>query len=145
MELEPKLFKKVTGLTIPDFTLLIDLGLFNSDLMNNVVYKFRVYEDASMSYSGINRHQDEEVVGGFDEGKDNMGKCYIPKDAKLKQSRVYFRDNSFILHEGSKVVDSDTGEIYLLAETTEFAGLSEAAKFITGGEHEDMFYLVEQK
>lgn len=46
--------------------LLVELGLFNSELMNDVVYKFRNYEDASMSYSGINRHEGE-LVAGFDD------------------------------------------------------------------------------
>lgn len=65
-KLQPELFKKVTGLTIADFELLIELDLFNSELMNDVVYKFRKYEDASMSYSGINRHEGE-AIAGFDE------------------------------------------------------------------------------
>lgn len=33
--------------------------------MNDAVYKFKRYEDASFSYAGINRHQDEDV-GLFD-------------------------------------------------------------------------------
>lgn len=54
MKLEPELFMRVTGLTIDDFKLLIKLGLFNSELMNDVVYKFRVYEDSSVR-SYVNR------------------------------------------------------------------------------------------
>jgi superfamily II DNA or RNA helicase len=50
-ELEPDLFQKVTGLTKNDFQLLLDLGLFNSDLMNDAVYKFKRYEDSSLSYT----------------------------------------------------------------------------------------------
>jgi hypothetical protein len=65
-KVEPELFKKTTGLTVEDFELLVELGLFNSELMNDVVYKFRNYEDASMSYSGINRHEGE-LVAGFDD------------------------------------------------------------------------------
>jgi len=34
--------------------------------MNYIVYKFRTYEDASMSYSGINRHEGK-IVAEFDE------------------------------------------------------------------------------
>jgi len=66
MKLEPELFKKVTGVSIDDFKLLLEIGLFNSDLMNKVVYKFRKYEDSSMSYTGINRHEGE-ITAGFDE------------------------------------------------------------------------------
>ena len=59
-QLEPGLFKKVTGLNVTDFSLLVSLGLFNSALMNDAVYKFKRYEDASLSYTGINRHEDED-------------------------------------------------------------------------------------
>ena len=59
--LEPALFKKVTGLTVKDFELLVSLGVFNSALMNDAVYKFKRYEDASLSYTGINKHEGEEV------------------------------------------------------------------------------------
>jgi hypothetical protein len=64
-QLEPGLFKKVTGLTIKDFDLLISLGVFNSALMNDAVYKFKRYEDSSLSFTGINRHEGEKI-GGWD-------------------------------------------------------------------------------
>ncbi len=60
-QLEPGLFKKVTGLTIRDFELLVSLGVFNSGLMNDAVYKFKRYEDSSLSYTGINRHRGSDV------------------------------------------------------------------------------------
>lgn len=60
-QLEPGLFKKVTGLTVKDFDLLISLGVFNSSLMNDAVYKFKRYEDSSLEYTGINRHEGEDV------------------------------------------------------------------------------------
>ena len=60
-QLEPGLFKKVTGLSVKDFELLVSLGVFNSGLMNDAVYKFKRYEDASLSYTGIDRHEGEDV------------------------------------------------------------------------------------
>jgi hypothetical protein len=60
-QLEPGLFKKVTGLTVKDFELLVSLGVFNGKLMNDAVYKFKRYEDASLEYTGINKHEGEEV------------------------------------------------------------------------------------
>lgn len=60
-QLEPGLFKKVTGLTVKDFELLVSLGVFNSALMNDAVYKFKRYEDSSLDYTGINRHLDEDI------------------------------------------------------------------------------------
>ena len=59
--LEPGLFKKVTGLTKEDFELLVSLGVFNSALMNDAVYKFKRYEDPSLAYMGINRHEGEDI------------------------------------------------------------------------------------
>jgi hypothetical protein len=60
-QLEPGLFKKVTALDVKDFELLVSLGVFNSTLMNDAVYKFKRYEDASLKYIGINKHEGEEV------------------------------------------------------------------------------------
>ena len=39
--------------------------MFNRELMNDAVYKFKRYEDASLVYTGINTHEGENV-GGFD-------------------------------------------------------------------------------
>lgn len=60
-QLEPGLFKKVTGLNVKDFELLVSLNVFNSALMNDAVYKFKRYEDASLSYAGLNRHEGEDI------------------------------------------------------------------------------------
>ncbi|MDD3051443.1 MAG: GIY-YIG nuclease family protein [Candidatus Cloacimonetes bacterium] len=59
--LEPALFKRVTGLWVRDFELLVSLGVFNSSLMNDAVYKFKRYEDASLEYSGVDRHRGENI------------------------------------------------------------------------------------
>jgi hypothetical protein len=65
-QLEPGLFTKVTGLTVKDFELLVSLGVFNSALMNDAVYKFKRYEDASLIYTGINKHEGEDNIGLYD-------------------------------------------------------------------------------
>jgi len=64
-QLEPGLFKKVTGLDVKDFELLVSLNVFNSALMNDAIYKFKRYEDASLVYVGVDRHEGEDV-GLFD-------------------------------------------------------------------------------
>ena len=63
-QLEPNLFKKVTGLDIKDFDLLLSLNLFNSSLMNDAIYKFKISEDSSLEYSGINKSS--EKIGLWD-------------------------------------------------------------------------------
>lgn len=64
-QLEPGLFKKVTGLSIPDFELLVSLNVFNAALMNDAVYKFKCYEDSSLTYTGL-KANDVAAVGLFD-------------------------------------------------------------------------------
>lgn len=64
-QVESGLFKKVTGLDVEDFNILVELNVFNSSLMNDAIFKFKRYEDASLSYTGIDRH-DEDDVGGWD-------------------------------------------------------------------------------
>lgn len=64
-KLEPALFRKVTGLTTADFERLVSLGVFNSGLMNDAVWKFRRYEDASLRYMGVSKHRELEL-GLFD-------------------------------------------------------------------------------
>lgn len=60
-QLEPDLFKKVTGLDVKDFELLVSLNVFNEALMNDAVYKFKRYEDASLINTGIDKHTGENV------------------------------------------------------------------------------------
>ena len=63
-QLEPELFKRVTGLNVKDFELLASIGVFNESLMNDAIFKFRRYENASLEYTGINRHAGE-MIGGW--------------------------------------------------------------------------------
>lgn len=59
--LEPGLFKRVTGLEVKDFELLVSLNVFNSALMNDAIYKFKRYEDSSLVYAGVDRHEGEDI------------------------------------------------------------------------------------
>jgi hypothetical protein len=65
-QLEPGLFKKVTGVTIKDFELLVSLGVFNGSLMNDAVFKFKRYEDSSLEYTGLKPHNQDEAIGLYD-------------------------------------------------------------------------------
>ena len=112
-QLEPGLFKKVTGLEIKDFDLLISLGVFNGALMNDAVYKFKRYEDASLEYTGINKHEGLDIglwdtvvtsddyetmfkmqqaslgapIEAFKETEDNIIK-FKEEDAKFEEKKV---------------------------------------------------------
>lgn len=48
--LDPDLFEKVTGLTVADFKMLSDIGLFNAPHMNHAIYQFKRFEEASLNY-----------------------------------------------------------------------------------------------
>ena len=65
-KLEPSLFERVTGLTIDDFDLLLHVGVFNRAQMNDAILKFRRYEDASLAYTGVNRHAGDTRIGLMD-------------------------------------------------------------------------------
>ena len=49
--LDSALFERVTGLTVEDFKLLSDLGLFNAQHMNHAIYQFKSFETASLHYA----------------------------------------------------------------------------------------------
>jgi hypothetical protein len=65
-KLEPDLFLTVTGLTVQDFHLLVRLKVFNTEQMNQAVFAFRRYEDASLRYTGIPSHQGLTHYGLYD-------------------------------------------------------------------------------
>lgn len=65
-KLEPDLFLAVTGLTVDDFHLLVRLKVFNTGQMNQAVFAFRRYEDASLRYTGIESHNGLSHYGLFD-------------------------------------------------------------------------------
>ena len=65
-KLEPDLFRAVTGLTVKDFHLLVSLRVFNTEHMNQAVFAFRRYEDASLRYAGIESHQGLTHYGLYD-------------------------------------------------------------------------------
>jgi hypothetical protein len=65
-KIEPTLFETVTGLTVKDFHLLVRLKVFNTEQMNQAVFAFRRYEDASLRYTGIESHEGLTHYGLYD-------------------------------------------------------------------------------
>jgi hypothetical protein len=65
-KLEPDMFLAVTGLTVKDFHLLVRLKVFNTEQMNQAVFAFRRYEDASLRYTGIESHEGLTRYGLYD-------------------------------------------------------------------------------
>ena len=65
-KIETGLFETVTGLTVKDFHLLVRLKVFNTEQMNQAVFAFRRYEDASLRYTGIESHPGLTHYGLYD-------------------------------------------------------------------------------
>ncbi|MBP7825822.1 MAG: restriction endonuclease [Verrucomicrobia bacterium] len=65
-KIEPELFQTVTGLSVKDFHLLVRLRVFNTEQMNQAVFAFRRYEDASLRYTGIESHEGLSHYGLYD-------------------------------------------------------------------------------
>ncbi|HET9137632.1 MAG TPA: GIY-YIG nuclease family protein [Candidatus Kapabacteria bacterium] len=65
-KIETDLFTTVTGLTVADFNLLVQLKVFNTEQMNQAVFAFRRYEDASLRYTGIESHEGLATYGLYD-------------------------------------------------------------------------------
>lgn len=88
-QLEPGLFKKVTGLNVNDFELLCSLGVFNASLMNDAIFKFKRYEDSSLSYTGIEKHTNAEI-GGWDTviRKEEYDKLFYNQQESMKNDIV---------------------------------------------------------
>lgn len=71
-QLEPEFFQRITGLKVSDFDLLVRLEVFNKEPMNHAIYNFKRYEDHSLEYTGLNLHDEETYIGGFDERKSRQ-------------------------------------------------------------------------
>lgn len=103
-QLEPGLFKKVTGLNVNDFELLCSIGVFNASLMNDAIFKFKRYEDASLTYTGIDRHEDDEV-GGWDTviRREEYEKLFYNQQATMEINQIDdISDKEKILKKSTK-------------------------------------------
>ena len=86
-KIEPDLFLAVTGLTVKDFHLLMRLRVFNTEQMNQAVFAFRRYEDASLRYTGIESHEGLTHYGLYDTvvaREDSLPYLLNPWSSKLK-------------------------------------------------------------
>lgn len=96
-KLEPDLFKKVTGLDVKDFELLVSLGVFNGPLMNDAIYKFKRYEDSSLEYTGINKHSEK-----------NIGLWDTVINREDYEKMIIVEQDKHGLHENKPINDSNT-------------------------------------
>ena len=102
-QLEPGLFKKVTGLNVKDFELLCSIGVFNASLMNDAIFKFKRYEDSSLSYTGIEKHVSDEI-GGWDTviRTEEYEKLFYNQQSTMEAEIAAAIDESYDLTSTSK-------------------------------------------
>lgn len=67
-QVEPDLFEKVTTLSLKDFGRLVNAGAFNASKMNDAVWKFRTFEEPSLSYK--ERESGTTTRGGWNVRRD---------------------------------------------------------------------------
>ena len=95
--------------------MLCSLGVFNAPLMNDAIFKFKRYEDASLTYTGIDKHTNDEV-GGWDTTirKTQYEKLFYNQQSSMSEvdysaySRVAEPTES--IHKAAKLVDSKPTE-----------------------------------
>lgn len=114
-QLEPGLFKKVTGLNVKDFELLCSLGVFNASLMNDAIFKFKRYEDSSLSYTGIEKHVSDEI-GGWD--------TVIKRE---EYERLFYNQQSTMQSDAAATIDDESTEE---PETTKYIEQPEQPDFL---------------
>lgn len=106
-QFEPGLFKKVTGLDVKDFDLLCSIGVFNANLMNDAIFKFKRYEDASLVYTGIDKHKSDEI-GGWDTvvRREEYEKLFYNQQMAMSVSKTedYFDEEPEIIQEKTGLV-----------------------------------------
>lgn len=72
--LDTALFERVTGLTVDDFRVLKDIGLFNAQHMDAAIYQFKSFETASLHYAdGTTPESRDQRIGLWDRSIDGSG------------------------------------------------------------------------
>ena len=99
-QLEPGLFKKVTGLDVNDFEMLCNIGVFNANLMNDAIFKFKRYEDSSLSYTGVDKHEGDDV-GGWDTviKREEYQELFYNQQATMEPDRISAPAPTFVKSE----------------------------------------------
>lgn len=64
--LDSQLFERVTGLTISDFRTLSEIGVFHPGHMNEAIWQFRLFEEASLDYIGLSPVDETKKRGLWD-------------------------------------------------------------------------------
>lgn len=127
-QIEPELFQKVTGLTLTDFEMLVDAGVFNDSKLNDAVWKFRNFEVPSLYYGSVPTNL--QTVGGWSVGRDE-------RFARLIIEEILQPGDTLVGADGGSVKGVVTADYGIDIEGTRRQSPDEAAAAATGGEVTD--------
>jgi hypothetical protein len=128
-QVEPDLFEQVTSLSLKDFERLVNAGVFNAGKMNDAVWKFRNFEEPSLSYSSAK--SSVTTVGGWNIRRDEKFASLIEKGLLKVDDSLYSVDDKW---PGTCLVTEDYG---LLVEGLRYESPNLAAQAVTSGEKSD--------
>jgi hypothetical protein len=115
-QVEPELFVKVTGLSLKDFKQLVECGVFNDSKMDDAVWKFRSFENPSLSYF---QDQEPETLGGWRLTREE-------KFAALLE-RSLLRSGDELIYTPSAASATISDDFGLMVSGIRYSGPSEAA------------------
>ncbi len=127
-QVEPDLFEKVTGLTLKDFEMLVNAGVFNDSKMNDAVWKFRTFEEPSLRYGDTDVAV--ETLGGWTVGRDE-------RFAKLILEGILKPGQALHGADGASAVGLVTEDYGISVGGIRRQNPDEAAAAVTGGEIAD--------
>ena len=138
-QVEPELFEHVTSLSLKDFERLVNAGVFNTSKMNDAVWKFRNFEEPSLSYSSSK--SSVTTVGGWNIRRDEKFASLIQNGLLSVDDSLYSADNKWT---DSCLVTEDYG---LLIQGLRYESPDLAAQAVTSGERNDgwQFWAIKNK
>jgi len=102
-QVEPELFEKVTTLSLRDFERLVNAGAFNASKMNDAVWKFRQFEEPSLSYT---HRLEVKTRGGWNVRRDERFAELIERAILTPGDTL---TNSDPIHPVTAIVSEDYG------------------------------------
>ncbi len=128
-QVEPDLFEKVTSLSLKDFGRLVDAGAFNASKMNDAVWKFRTFEEPSLSYT--HKPAGTTTRGGWNVRRDERFASLVERGLVTVDSTLSSFDFNW---PASCLVTEDFG---LLIGGVRYESPDIATEAVTGGELHD--------
>jgi hypothetical protein len=126
---ETDLFEQVTTLSLKDFERLVNAGVFNASKMNDAVWKFRQFEEPSLSYTA---QPEATTRGGWNVRRDERFAEIIDKGLLVDGDIL---TNSDPVNPLRSVVSNDYGVVFegVRHESPDLAALAAGAPSDTKG------------